>query len=143
MPILPHGSGALIRVFPASPAAGLEIVYASPLRTRRRLLEFSATLITSAAVAARTPLFFITTQSSTSMIVPGQRLMAASDECTFYLQLGWNGVPYAITTASQILNLPENAVMRGDSTFQTSTIGILGGDQWSAVTFLFEEWIEP
>lgn len=135
------GPGWLHSVQQANPAAAADWVIAVPAAARWRISSFAATLVTSATVATRTVrLQFLDGAANVVMQSGPTATVAAS------LTTRFSGFPgqstTVIDTTTVNLAMPGLPILPAGFQVASNTLGIQAGDQWSAIWFQVEEWIE-
>lgn len=116
----------------ANPAAGADWVWTVPSSTAWQIQSIRAQLVTSAAVANRTPVLRVTdTAGNIVLDAPATAAQAASATVVYE----WvAGVPdQALTGGDLQLELPTGLTLEANWTVQTVTAGIQAGDQWSLI----------
>ncbi len=135
------GPGALMDNTVGNPGAGADWSFTLPNFCRARLQSFAATLTTSATVAARAVRAVLKDsggnihwQGGPSQTIPASttaKVAAAS------------GVFNATADATTVnIALPSPAMLGGGHTFGVTTANIQAGDQWSAIWYIIEQWVD-
>ena len=135
------GGGALRSITGTTPAAGAEITETVPTGARWEFITFQAQLVTSAAVANRSPMLIVDDAVNNIYRRPTTVAQAASLTIVY----NWSqGTPDATATNSGTIGFVLPVGLRLGSGFRvrTSTSSIQVGDQYSAVQYLVREWIE-
>jgi hypothetical protein len=133
------GPGTLRSITGSTPAAGAEINEVVPASRRWNLLAFSATLVTSVAVANRAPAILIDDGVTQLFASAGLVTQAAS------LTLRWNASPFVVTggvqtTLGEQMMTPTPFPLKAGFRIRTSTTALQAADQWSAPQYLVQEW---
>lgn len=120
------------------PAAGAEINELVVPSRRWTLLSLFAQLTTSATVANRFPGFRILDGANTDFLIHSSVAQTAG------LVNRYNTAPgspfYNDGQNVFVLPFPVNIQLHSPYRLQTDTPGLQAGDQWSAPTYLFQEW---
>lgn len=135
------GPGWLHSVQQANPAAGADWAITVPAGARWRISSFAATLTTSATVANRIVRLQMNDaavnnimQTAPTAVIPASTTAVVS---------GFPGQSTPTTDPLTInVAMPGNPILPSAFRIVTSTIGIQAGDQWSAIWFEVEDWIE-
>ncbi len=135
------GPGAVIQYFATLPAAGSPFVEAVPTGARWQLLRFACGFLASAAVAARVVRLRLLTNVDISALVMGPQSVAASESWFFTFAPGLPHVA-TVTGRTEQASLPDPAFLRPGDSFDTSTVNIQAGDQFSSGIYVVREWIE-
>jgi hypothetical protein len=136
------GAGRVITIAGATPAAGAEISETVPSGARWRLLAFKATFASSGAAGNRTPSLQRDDGANVFDWSFANIIVAAGQTFPFV----WSNNPIPTLLAGNTLINPftisDSIMMPGGFRIRTNTNGILAGDQWSAITYLVQEWID-
>jgi hypothetical protein len=129
------GAGNLIVNAPGNPAAGAQFSLNGVSTARRQMKAVNATLTTSAVAGNRFVSF-----GWSSLLVPAVAAQAASSVVTYR----WipNTDPYTAADGSRVMGLPIDYRVQLGGTPSSQVVNMDAGDQWSAITFDFEEWID-
>lgn len=133
------GAGVTAATTVANPAAGADWTYPVPAGVQQTLISVRAVLTTSAAVANRFPVLRIT--SPTGQILADVSALAAQTASTTVTYVWMAGAPANNVNNVQQMTLPNGLRLLGGSTMQTITSGIAAGDQWSAITITYTQFI--
>lgn len=135
-----EGPGQIASVQQANPGAGADWTFTVPNFARMRFQSFNAVLTASAAVANRQVNIIVDDGANIvwqhdvgTNITAGQ---TASISGT-----GTNAT-VGLTTTELFVVLPPGLVLTQAMRIRSATTGIQAGDQWSAIFFLVEEWLE-
>lgn len=124
---------ASVVVAPANPAAGAD--WSFVVVTARQLLAVTATLVTSATVANRTPQLKIATPTPVTVLLTG--LLPAQAASATVVYQWYQGAPTSgAAGATETTGVPP-VVPGVNWTVGTSTTGLQVGDQWSAIVLTF------
>ena len=126
-------SPVVLRVLPQpTPAAGADWTVTVPGESAWAVISVSATLVTSAAVANRAPLFTVTDGSSTLWrVAPG--VVQTASLTTTYSWLCELGAPDVTITGGHIQVALPPAYFHPGFTFGPVTATRDAADQWSAI----------
>jgi len=138
------GPGLLQGYAVANPAAGADFVFSTAAVGRARLAGAVATLTTSAAAGNRVPSFRLTETTIGTNQYQVQDTVAVPASTTVTYSLAPNGtiVRGAGAPIFVTLPIPEPFMATAAVNVQSSTQGLLAGDQWSAINIYTEEWLE-
>ncbi len=135
-----EGPGVLLGLTGTTPAAGVDWAQAVPTNARWKVRGIMAQLTTSAAAGNR--------QVQLNLAMSGlqiHQLTGAVAQAPGTIQT-YSWVPGEATLAPiQAVNdvyLPADMFLGPGGVFQSSTVGLAAGDQWSGIRFEVEEWIE-
>jgi len=132
------GPGTIRFISGTTPGAGADINEVVPSNRRWVLLAFRASLTTSAAVANRTPTFLYMHGANILTQTPNSILQAASTTLSY--NIGPIGIAAAPTAGDIILPLNPPILLKTVFTFRTSTTNLQAGDQWTAPSYVVQEW---
>lgn len=132
------GAGTVVSITGSAPAAGADITEVIPSNRRRQLLSFQATLVSSAAVANRTPIFLIDDGAQVLYDSPATFTQTASQSVVY--SAGSSVPSQAPLTLFAILQLPIPTIVKSGWRIRTFTAGLQAGDQWSAPRYAVLEW---
>jgi hypothetical protein len=134
------GRGLIREISGTIPAAGAEISEAVPSNARWHVMGFLYQLVTSAAVANRVSQLCINPGGGSVIVASPAVVQAASTTVSY----SWaEGIANSAVNPLLLSGaLPENVTILGGGSIQTRTQGIQPGDQYSAVLYMVEEWIE-
>jgi len=135
-----EGRGTLRSIGGTTPAAGAEISETVPTAAIWRLISFRYTLVTSAAVANRLPQLLISDGANTLAQVGAAVSIAAGVTTVFSYAQGVQAV--ASQNGQTWCFLPFSEYLSAGFKIQTLTAAIQAADQYSAVQYLVEEWIQ-
>lgn len=133
------GAGQTAASTVANPAAGADWTYTVPAGLQQTLISVRAVLTTSAAVANRFPVLRIT--SPTGQILADVSALAAETASSTVTYVWMAGAPANNVNNVQQMSLPSGLRLLGSSTIQTITSGIQAGDQWSAISVTYTQFI--
>lgn len=136
-----EGAGALRTISGTTPGAGVEVSESVPTGARWQLLQFAATLVTSAVPANRDP--FVIIDDGTNVLQQfGQGLITAASVTR--RQYWTHGISMNATgfAGSAIQGLPTSLLLLPGHRILTGTTAFDVGDQWSLVRYTVREWIE-
>lgn len=135
------GRGVSRTILGTDPAAGVEISETVPTAARWRLVALTATLLTDATVANRTPAILIDDGTNTVYQSGYNGSIAASGGA----QISWgHGVgAFGSTSNGAIAPLPTELMLTPGYRIRSTTIALQAGDNWGAPRYTIEEWIEP
>lgn len=131
--------GSTIRALVGTdPAAGAEISEIVPVSTVRRFMSVSFTLVTDATVANRFVTFILDDGANIFYQVASTLVQTATQT------LRYSAADVPASAGQNIVTLPIPAVwlaaFPANFRFRTSTVGLQPGDDFSAPTWLFEEF---
>lgn len=140
------GLGKIFGYQPANPGAGLDFSVATNSVGRTRLQSFTALLTTSAVAGNRIPLFRVTISGFPAFQVTVQDPTpeVASTVVRYTIGPGTSILRGAGAIGTEVdvsLALPGPLFGTGVVTIASTTQGILGGDQWSNLGIVTEEWL--
>lgn len=133
------GAGLTAATTVANPAAGADWAYTVPAGVQQTLISVRAVLTTSATVANRFPVLRIT--SPTAQILADVSALAAETATSTVTYVWMAGAPANNVNNVQQMALPTGLRLLPGSTIQTITSGIQAGDQWSAITITYTQFI--
>jgi hypothetical protein len=132
------GPGVVRSITGSAVAAGGEVLEAVPANRRWQLLSFSTTLATSAAAGVRNTSFIIDDGASIFYQLASSQAQNPSTTVHFNLV---PGLPFSFDTLSHInIPAPTPTILRSGFRIETSTLGILAGDQYSLTQYSVLEW---
>jgi hypothetical protein len=136
-----EGPGNLRSITVTPPGAGNEWSLAVPLGARWAIRSISSTLVTSAAVANRTPTLVIKDNSVHTLFQAGNNNNQAASVTDVYsygpgVAIGQSG-PTAFQAA-----IPDALVLPGQFTIGSLTTNLQAGDAWGPIQVEVEEWID-
>lgn len=122
-----------------TPAAGAEVVFVPPSRTRWRVQSFTAIFTASAAAGNRVPNLAIqTSDGTTALYIP---CFANVGPSAGGRQQWYVGAPYAAAPdGAQQAPLPNPCFVAETGSVQTVTEGLQAGDRWQNATLAVEQW---
>ncbi len=122
------------------PAAGVEISETVPTNARWRLIAFTATLVTSAAVANRR--LRLAHDDGANIYCNAFSTLLLPASTTTPVTWG-DSYPLVENTDQQITApLPRQDILRAGFRIRTITTNFQAGDNWGAPQYLVEEWID-
>lgn len=134
-----EGPGFTHSIQQANPGAGADWTFTAATGQRLRISSFSAVLTASAAAGNRQAELIVDDGANIVWRTTAQANVTAGQVVTFSAT-GTN-VPQGIITTDQELVIPPTLVLAPGWRIRTATTGIQAGDQWSAIWFNVEEWI--
>ena len=124
----------------ADPAAGQEIVITCPANLRWNVRALRFALVTSAAVASRTPRVNLKNSNQFSWV------MGALSGQNAGITRFYNAAPAVplsqAADTSFLVPMPPEVILLPGETISTNTPGLDAADQFTACTILVEEWID-
>jgi hypothetical protein len=133
--------GAITPLQPADPAAGADFTFTVPTSTRVQILAMHALFTTAVAVANRNIEMLFSGGLGTVWRVSAPVTVAASTAA--HINLGQSFVASGgVVPADIVLPLPGAFLMHGGDTIQSVTTNIQAADQWSAIIFTVEQWLD-
>ncbi len=135
-----EGAGGVRIVFGTDPAAGVEISESVPQSARWRLISFTANLSTSAVVGNRR----VTLLHDNGATIYFRTLLSTNIVASTNVFITWaDSFPvFANSDNNQMSSLPSRDLLTGGFRIRTNTIGLDPGDNWSAPTYVVEEWVD-
>ncbi len=135
-----EGPGVLRSIAGTAPAAGADVTQTVPTNARWKVRAVEATLVTSAVAGNRNPRLQVTDGVNVLYTLDVSEVVAAGTTFPLVWIMGYPISPSPSPAGSR--PFPTDSPVFGGWVIRTNTTGILGGDQWSAVRFFVEEWIE-
>ena len=136
-----ESTGAVVTTTITTPGLGADWTYTFPNHTRSRLMSIHANLLTSATVANRAPIFEVKDASGKiPFAMTSSTVQAASLNVSYNISDAFVIQP-PIGTQQQI-PIPHNYHLGSSFTILTVTPGLQGGDQWSSIVMLTEQWLD-
>lgn len=132
------GAGVLRSITGTTPAAGAEISEIAPIQRRWNLLALTATLVTSATVANRDPVFLI--DDGVNTLYKGVGIVAQPAGGTVGYSLSPVIASQAFLSGNNPCPFPIPFPMKASFRIKSNTLGLQAGDQWSAPQYLVQEW---
>jgi len=134
-----EGTGQLLSVSVANPAAGADWSFIALTNTRVRIVSLKAVFTASAAVANRSIGVRLIQTALQSWLGEAEANVVASS----VTQVAGTALPgYATSiTNYQLLPLPPALYLASTDTLQSTTGGIDVADQWSAIALAMERWL--
>jgi len=139
---IPDQQGGIVIVNVPNPAVGTDIVYAIPLRVRWAIRSVQATLTTAIGGVNRVPELLFMWAGIEMIRITASQLLAPAGTFIF----GWHegeAAQVVVGQTSRVASLPSRYLLRAGTGIQTLTTGLAPGDQWSLISVVAEEWIEP
>lgn len=133
------GAGQTAASTVSNPAAGVDWTYTIPVGLQQTLISVRAVLTTSAAVANRFPVLRIT--SPTGQILADVSALAAVTAGSTVIFVWMAGAPANNVNNVQQMSLPSGLRLMGGSSIQVLTSGLQAGDQWSAISITYTQFI--
>jgi len=124
-----------------TPAAGLEWSEAVPTGARWELISVSALLQTDAGGAPRIPVLRIRDAGRVFSAAPNPSTQGASTLARW----SWSAnVPNAFDTGIEVFQsaIPSPAILLESQFFESITLNLDPGDQWSGLAYMVREWLE-
>jgi hypothetical protein len=132
------GNGTLRSIVGSAPAAGQEIIEGPGANQRWNLLALFASLTTSAAVANRFPGFQLFDGAHTMFRARASTAQVASATQAYIFT---PGLPlFADGNSSTMIPGPASTLLKAAHQIRSSTLNLQAGDQWTAPTYLVQEW---
>ena len=133
------GQGAIRSITGTVPGAGAEITETVPSPGAWRVIAFTYSLTTSAAVANRNPTLVVDDGANTLVRVTPPAVQTASSIVTYSWAAGMpNGT---LSSAVQPGPFPVGLFIDSGFRIRTQTVAMQAGDQYSAPQYLVEEWL--
>jgi hypothetical protein len=134
-----EGPGWLHLVQVANPGAGADWSMAVPFNIRRRILSVNAQLATSATVANRivemrhlSGLNILANGTPNQVVVAGATVQVT----------GTSSLLTAVANVADVLvSIPSTLILQPGQSFNSNTINIQAGDQWSNIFLWVEDWV--
>jgi hypothetical protein len=136
------GPGNFRSIQVASPAAGAEFSQTVPTNARWELVSVQAQLVTAVGGGNRLARLIIDDGANNLVVVPALSAQAASLTVGYSWGQGQGGPVIANDTAFFSGPFPNDAYLPASSRVRSSTNGIAGGDQWSAINMMVREWLD-
>jgi hypothetical protein len=136
-----EGPGVIRQITGTQPGLAAEIVEQVPGGARWELLSFWATLTTSAVAANRFPQLSHINNSGTAYAFVTSPIATTAGLVKPYIWFPEAGTVDA-SPISVILPWRKNHILMQADHLQTATVGMQGGDQWSAPKYEVREWME-
>jgi hypothetical protein len=140
-----EGPGRIFSASVTNPAAGADWSVSVPSGARWQVRQVAATLTTSASAGNRVPRLTFTDNANNVGSCPMQSLSSTSFTYNLVWGQGYPNVAANVVAAVQTAvweAIPLTLSLLSGDTMGPSTAGLLVGDQWSAITYLVEEWID-
>lgn len=132
--------GWLHTVNQPNPAAGADWTFTVPVSARMRVQSFAATFTASATVANRQVALFVDDGANVYWShVLGSNITAS--QVATVTGTGTNA-PTGVVATTQSFVIPPGLILPPGHRIRTVTTGIQAGDQWSAIWFGMEEWLD-
>jgi len=135
-----EGPGNTYGVGPQNGALGADFALVVPTNARWRVVAFQVSFVTSSTVATRTSRLMIVQNSGTVWLVPPPATFAASLSVT--LSAGAVPVPVLASNGNYGWPIPPDIVLVAGAQFQTNTLSLQAGDQYTSGTISVEEWLD-
>lgn len=141
-----EGAGVITVAQGAVPAAGADPVLTMPAETRWRIIGVRGVLTTAAGGANRVPTLFL--QQTTLDGFAAESSLNQAPGAVGGHSWGPGATP---ATTAPVLNgggpLPVPAMLEtggvANSSIRTVTVNLAAGDQWTALTAIVEQWLNP
>lgn len=134
------GAGFVHSQVVGNPPAGSDWILTCPGFARWRIESFVATLTTSATVANRQVQIIIDDGANQYWVHDPATAIAASS--TGVIIGTMTNAPTGVFPNIQSVVLPPNLYLPAAHRIRSNTQGLQAGDQWSAIVFGVEEWID-
>lgn len=135
-----EGPGQLHSLQQANPAAGADWTLTALAHQRLRIESFSAVFTASATVANRNVELIVDDGANIYWRTSAATSITAGQVVTF------NGTttnaPAGVVTTDQSVVFPPTLALPPGHRLRVATTGIQAGDQWSAIWFGVEEWLD-
>lgn len=135
-----EGPGFLHSLQQGNPAAGADWTLTVLAHQRLRVVSVNAVLTTAVAVANRNVQFIVDDGANVVGVFGASASIAAS------LTANVTGTSGSVQTAAiatdLMIPLPQPLILPPGWRVRSSTVGIQGADQWSAIWFNVEEWLD-
>jgi hypothetical protein len=132
--------GRLRSITGTNPAAGAEIIETVPTGARWRVIAGSFRFVTDATVSSRQPRLTITDGTNTIWAGEEAANVTASDDVRHNFGLGTERLAHL--GDDRQYPFPTEMVLGAGFAIQTATLNLQAGDNFSALQFLVEEWLE-
>lgn len=138
-----EGPGNTTSITVADPAAGAEIIATVPNNTKWRIQSFRFALVTNATAGNRFVSIRIKDVSGNILYDLCAQLAHVASTTIIYTAapIGPHSTPAAVINNRQQIPLPSNLIIGAGFTVETSTAGLLAGDDFTVPFLLVEEWI--
>ena len=113
-----------------------------PARVRWGIKSATAVLVTDANVANRVGVLEV----AKGTVVMYRCLALLNQDASKTMEYNWQQMGEAATGSGTTFRqgtIPVDMLCNNEVEVRITTVGIQTGDQWSALTILVEEWIEP
>ena len=136
-----EGPGYLYEYTLSNPGAGLDWSYAIAVNSRVRIQSINAQLLTSATVANRIVRVQVKNQlSGVAYQAAANQTIAANT--TAQVSISPANATSITDTATVNIAIPSPLFLYGNEFIGVSTPNLQSGDQWSAIHFLMEVWVD-
>jgi hypothetical protein len=135
-----EGPGAHRSLQVANPAAGTDFIMTTPANTQRTVTSFSAVFTAAAAVASRN--INIIVDDGANIVWQDDVSAAVTATQAVTVNGAQNTATVGIVATTLFVLLPPNLKLEPGWRVRSSTAAIQGLDQWSAIWFNVEDWIE-
>lgn len=135
-----EGPGVVRSITGSDPAAGAEFTETVPANTRWRVISLLVSLVTSATVASRLPLFYVDDGATTVFVAAPSATQAASSTVSYLLSgIGVHGSLGGVMGVSLPL---DDFYLSAGYRLGATTFSLQVGDNYGAPQLHVEEWIE-
>ncbi len=135
-----EGPGVFRSIVVGAPAAGSDWSTGAPGNSRWRIRGGVATLLTSAVAGVRQVGIIFTDPTIVRLFqIESASTQLASTTQLYDLVPGY--APTALISTHQPIGIPLDMQLQAGFTIQSTTVGLLAGDQWSNIQLSVEEWI--
>jgi len=140
--IIPEFQGKIVTSVSSAPAAGVETSLTMPARVRWRVKTVSFSLTTSGGAGNRVPHLRIRQDGITVWRSNPANLQTSTQTVEYRFGSGL-GVDRAVVTEYDQQSFPVDMLLNKEAIIDTAASALLGGDQFTGITVLVEEWQEP
>lgn len=137
-----EGVGFLHSVNQPNPAAGADFTFTVPASARMRVGSFAAIFTASVAAANRNVQIIIDDGTAVDIYWIHDLAVSITAGQTINVAGTTTNSPTGIVTTIQSVVLPPNLVLPVGHRLRSQTQNIQAGDQWSAIWFGMEEWLD-
>ena len=132
------GDGLFTVIGINAPGAGLDWTFTIPAGMAARFITVQATLTSSAQAANRLPILKLTPPLMSTLEVFATQLLGASNEITYVFGVGQTN--FTASNISDVAVSPMPPLVPG-TVMNVTTVNLQNLDQWSGITFAFEQYI--
>jgi hypothetical protein len=134
------GRGTFRTVVGTVPAAGADFLDTVPINTRWALQAVAFTLVTAVTVGNRIPI--LTIDDGTHVLWESSHNANVAASITANFRAGAGVQLFTIQANDFVIPLPTTLLLAPGSRIRSATGGIVAGDQYSAIVYNVEEWID-